>query len=270
MAWSIFKQGGGNDVAIAWAHQFLKRLGAPDTPGNVEFIYQWEKAEGGGGKFNPLNQGPVKGKPYLTTTGSQYGGGAADFASWDAGIEGAVDFLHYSHYKGVLDGLMNNNPVSARAALWQSPWAASHYGYGKNWPNVGLPGNAMSILPLPSGGNVTPGPMGTGNSSAEQDKCLIGFTNPTPSILGGGGYTCFFTKTNARALIGGWFIAAGGIIILAGVLRLAGPAFANSVGVTNAKKAVAFIPGGHVIAGISKAPVSTRTGLSRKEIVSEK
>lgn len=195
MAWSIFKEGGGPEVAVGWAHQLLQKLGAPDTPGNVEFIYQWEKAEGGGGKYNPLNQGPVAGKPWLTTTGEQYGGGAADFASWDAGLQGAYDFLHYNYYKGVLAGLMSNNPTAARSALWASPWAASHYGYGKNWPFVSIPGGTPV---LPVGGGVGTGGIDTTNAIdvAAMDTCAWKINGPI------GFDYCVISKKQLRALAG--------------------------------------------------------------------
>ncbi len=137
--WSVFQQGGGDTVAENWAVDLLNSLGAPASPGNVQFIYDWEKAEGGGGKFNPLNQGPVPGHPELTSTGQQYGGGASDFVSWEAGLTGAADYINMGAYSGVLEGLKSNNPEAAKEALWASPWAASHYGYGANWPDTAPP-----------------------------------------------------------------------------------------------------------------------------------
>lgn len=90
MAWSIFKEGGGKGTAQAWAQSLLQAIGAPVTPSNTQVIYDWEVSEGGGGKYNPLNQGPVPGHPELTTTGSQFGGGAADYKSYSAGDRKSV------------------------------------------------------------------------------------------------------------------------------------------------------------------------------------
>lgn len=165
MAWSIFKEGGGKQVAVGWAHQLLQAIGAPESAGNVQFVYDWELAEGGGGKYNPLNQGPVPGHPELTTTGSQYGGGAADFASWNAGIQGAADYLNMGNYKGILTDLRSNNPTGARNALIASPWAASHYGGGSQFPNSAIPGGTP-VLP------------GTGTVSATGTTVPAGFSNP--------------------------------------------------------------------------------------------
>jgi len=144
--WSIFKQGGGDSAAVGWAQGLLQALGAPVTPGNLQFVYDWEVSEGGGGKYNPLNQGPVPGQPQLTTTGSQYGGGAADFASPAAGIQGAVAYLNMGNYAGVKNALMNNDPAAARRALIASPWAGGHYGGGSGFSSKPVPAGAAQAL----------------------------------------------------------------------------------------------------------------------------
>ena len=147
MPWSIFTQGGGKGAARTWARDLLQKIGAPLTAGNEQFVYDWEVSEGGGGKFNPLNQGPVPGKPSLTTTGQQYGGGAADYASWDAGLTGAADYLAMPAYAGVTSALLAGQPAQARAALIASPWAHSHYGGGSGFSNEALPGHASALAP---------------------------------------------------------------------------------------------------------------------------
>lgn len=250
MAWSIFTDGGGDSVAVAWARQLLQRINAPVTPGNIEFIYQWEKAEGGGGKYNPLNQGPVPNDPTLTTTGSQYGGGAADYASWDAGLVGATDYLNMPNYTAVLAALKANDPNGARQALWASPWAASHYGYGANWPNVPLPGNSSTAVPIDFGtgagtgsSTTTASDTGTAESIGYNAKtCAWGIATPSisggiqPGLQGwkqlwdkffGGGNKpsppsgiCFLSNSAARALIGGMIIGSGAIITGLGVVTL--------------------------------------------------
>jgi hypothetical protein len=233
MAWSIFTDGGGDSVAVSWAKQLLQTIGAPVTPGNTEFIYQWEQSEGGGGEYNPLNQGPVPGQPQLTTSGSQYGGGAADYASWQAGLTGSAAYLNMPNYAAVLADLKANNPVGARTALWNSPWASSHYGYGTDWSDATLPGNSSTINPL----NLTnPPSTTTGGASpasttaaASSDTCMLGTSSSTtihlfdllpfgtnPTI----GPFCLFSKTNARALLGGMILTAGGLITLYGVVTL--------------------------------------------------
>lgn len=136
--WSIFSNG-GNAAAQTWAQDLLSKMGAPATPANLKMVYDWEKSEGGGGKFNPLNQGPVPGHPELSG-GSQYGGGAASYVSYDAGLQGAVDYLNMPNYTQVRADLMAGQGDAAAQALWASPWAESHYGNGANWSNAAYGG----------------------------------------------------------------------------------------------------------------------------------
>lgn len=155
MAWSIFQQGGGDPAAVQWAHDLESMLGIQQSDANTQFIYDWEKSEGGGGKYNPLNQGPVPGHPELTTTGEQYGGGAADYASYGAGLQGAVDYLHMSNYTHVLSSLQAGDAAGARSALIASPWASSHYGGGANFSNAPVPNGTQqltSAMTTPGGG----------------------------------------------------------------------------------------------------------------------
>lgn len=139
MAWSVFSQPQGDLLAEQYAIEALQSIGAPTTPGNIQFMYQWQKSEGGGGKFNPLNFGPVPGVSELTSTGSQYGGGAADYVSWNASLAGFMAYMNMPNFQPIAQALRANNPNQAKMALWQSPWAASHYGYGSGWNNSGLP-----------------------------------------------------------------------------------------------------------------------------------
>lgn len=245
MAWSIFREGGGDNVAVAWAQQFLTKIGAPVTPGNTEFVYQWEKSEGGGGKYNPLNTGGVYGHPELTTTGEQYGGGANDFASWDAGLTGSainVQTPGPDNYPAIVTALRNNNPAGARQALWSSGWAASHYGYGSNWSHAALPGNSGNIVP-PSffqGGDATPAKQGHGPdcnlyTGKMKDACIAankvaGYDasgNPLPGSSSSGDNGAIniagisiLSKSQARAVIGAGILVAGGTLMTLGILAL--------------------------------------------------
>lgn len=255
MAWSIFTQGGGDQVAVGWAQQFLTALGAPVTPGNVQFVYDWEKSEGGGGKYNPLNTGPVAQHPEWTTTGEQFGGGAADYASWDAGIMGPVYYLeHYQQgtYSKILTALRNNDPVGARAALWASPWAASHYGNGTNWANVAVPGG-KPILP----GSGVSGEAGAGGGSgstvdtvATDDTCAWKVKVPVASsvpIVGGLSTTCLISKTQVRSLLGLVLIGSGVLVGLVGAVLLVSYGLRESALGKSAVQAVsAVIPAGRV------------------------
>ena len=222
MAWSIFSDGGGNGAAVTWADELLTQASAQwgvnvDTPGNEQFVYDWEKSEGGGGKFNPLNQGPVPGAPQLTSTGSQYGGGAADFVSVGAGITGALDYIDMPAYSGVKAGLEANQPAAARSALIASPWAASHYGNGADFSTAALPGQASAI--------VDTGSSSTGSTSAELTSGLNfnpldGFGIPG-AIIGSAS-----SSVTGDIMKGGTFllaVGAGVALIVLGLFKTADP-----------------------------------------------
>jgi hypothetical protein len=260
MAWSIFSDGGGQEVAVGWAQQLLKLTGAPVTPGNTQFVYDWEVSEGGGGKFNPLNQGPVPGKPQWTTTGSQYGGGAADFASWQTGLLGASAYLHMPAYAGVLAGLRANDPVAARSALIASPWAASHYGGGANFSSAPVPGGKPVLPPLGAGG-ITGGAggVGAGISGGGADPCLLGWT-PIKSVIGiGPEGPCLFSRTNARALIGGLVIGGSLALSLGGVVVLVATAFTRTGAAGKVIQVAGVVPGtGRVAAAAGKVAAGAK------------
>src|SRR6266567_2752560 len=103
MPWSIFQQGGGPGAAATWSEEALRRIGAPANTPNKQLIYDWEVSEGGGGAYNPLNEGPDPGKPWLSG-GSHYGGGSA-FS--DAPLPG-----HKSALKGIKGNLLPGGPGS--------------------------------------------------------------------------------------------------------------------------------------------------------------
>lgn len=237
MAWSIFTQGGGDGAAAAWAKDELtldsQAWGVNvDTPGNEQFVYDWEKSEGGGGVWNPVNQGPDPAHPELTTTGSQYGGGAADYASLGAGLQGTLDYLDMPYYSGVKAGLMNNDPAAARAALIASPWAASHYNNGSSFSTAPLPGQAATLT---SGSSVSgalgqalpflfgPGGVGVGAAVGGASAVAGGASSGlTGSIKKGGAYLI---------LVGG-----GAALVVAGFFKMANPGQSIRTTVTSAAK----------------------------------
>jgi hypothetical protein len=224
MAWSVFTQGGGDGAALTWAQQLLTALGAPVTPGNEQFIYDWEQSEGGGGQYNPLNQGPVPGQPQLTSTGSQYGGGAADYVSYAAGIQGAVDYLNMSNYTAVKQALDNNDPNGAKSALIASPWAASHYGEGASFSNAPLPGQASSLLD--TNGGVEAASTGTAESTNWLSDLLSGkpqgFSELFGNLFSGSSATSNVSADIKQWLVRGSLIVFGAIIIIIGLIKMTG------------------------------------------------
>lgn len=152
MAWSIFSNG-GDAAAVEFGRDLLVLLEAPVNTSTLTFMYQWQHSEGGGGKWSPMNCGPLTkaqcaawGLPFPvdSLTGEQYGGGAADYASRVDGLHATADYLHMSNYSAVLAALRSGDGTAARHALINSPWAASHYGNGTNWSMVNLPAGTQT------------------------------------------------------------------------------------------------------------------------------
>jgi hypothetical protein len=224
VSWSIFSNGGGDGAALTWAQNFLKALGAPVTAGNEQFVYDWEQSEGGGGAYNPLNQGPVPGNSSLTSTGSQYGGGAADYVSYAAGIQGSVDYLNMSNFTSIKAALMANNPTGAKQALIDSPWASSHYGYGSSFSNAPLPGQATSLIG--NAGNTQTASNTTGSVQGANWLTNLfsvgGQEQDLQQLLGVGGTKSPLASTMQKFAVRAGFILLGGIVLLIGLLRLTG------------------------------------------------
>lgn len=205
MAWSIFQQGGGDGAAVTWAKNLLALIGAPQSPGNVQVVYDWERSEGSGGQYNPLNQGPTPGHPDWSG-GSQYGGGASDYTSWQTGLQGAASYLNMSSYAGIRTALVNNNPQQARANIISSPWAASHYSGGSAFSSAPLPGQATALGP---GGTVQQTGVTSDLAGAAAGGLLSGLT---------GGFGTDVVDLVER----GALILFGGILVIMGLLRFTG------------------------------------------------
>jgi hypothetical protein len=225
MAWSIFSEGGGEGAAVTWAKNFLSALGVPQSNANVTFVYDWEKSEGGGGKYNPLNQGPVPGHSELTTTGQQYGGGAADYASWQAGVTGAVDYLHMQNYGGILDALKRSDYAGAKSALVASPWAASHYGGGSTFSGATPPGAA----PLAGGTQATTAGLtipGLGGISVS--GVMQGIMDTFLKAIGLGSMKDMFERLG--------LIILGFVLVIVGIHLLAGGNAGQAINITTSSE----------------------------------
>jgi hypothetical protein len=88
MVYSVFNQPGGPVFAEALAVEILKGGHLPVTTSNVQFLYNWMKAEGGGGNNNPLNT--TLREPGSTTFNSA---GVQNFTSTDQGIQATLSTL---------------------------------------------------------------------------------------------------------------------------------------------------------------------------------
>jgi murein DD-endopeptidase MepM/ murein hydrolase activator NlpD len=122
-----------------WAVDFLAQLGnAQPSADTVAMVVEWTLAEDSGdGAFarnNPLNTT----QPGFAENATINGDGVKGYADREAGLAAAVHTVTNGLYNDVVAALQANDAEGARRALWASPWAGSHYGYGASWPRYAI------------------------------------------------------------------------------------------------------------------------------------
>lgn len=104
------------------------------TPATVQMIVQWTIAEDAGdgafARHNPLNTTQAG----YNETHAINDDGVRGYATYADGLAATLQTLSYGYYVDIVAALRANDPDAARRALWASPWASSHYGWGQNWP----------------------------------------------------------------------------------------------------------------------------------------
>lgn len=129
-------------------------------------------------------------------------------------------------------------------------------------------GNAATVSGWASSGK-WPQSAGSSSGGAQQatltsadtslaNECLVGIPNPAHSlpVIGGlfsSNLTCLFSKSEARALVGGLVMVASGTVALVGVLILAAYGLKKSGALEGAAKVASVLPAGRgVAAGLSR------------------
>lgn len=117
-----------------WAKLVLVYGGWPVTEVNVTVMVQWMREENGPDNWfnrnNPMNNGQ----------GSGGGSGLGSYDSLDTAAYYAAENLRRSIYAPIAAGLADGTSAERTAqAIWASPWATSHYGYGTNWSTSPVP-----------------------------------------------------------------------------------------------------------------------------------
>lgn len=150
---------------------------------------------------------------------------------------------------------------NARAAVRLS--GNSLAGVNSNWSgdlqNISVPGfNPASHLPP---GSFGPGVSGTIGSAPPDPGCLIGFPGFSLPIVGGGlGQACLLRRSQARAIIGGLLIAAGGVAGMVGLGILVSAVGRKTPLAAKAEQAAsAATPGGKAAAAAGAATSATGT-----------
>jgi len=117
-----------------WATLVLVYGGWPVTEANVTVMVQWMREENGPDNWfnrnNPMNNGQ----------GSGGGSGLGSYDTLDTAAYYAAENLLRSIYAPIAAGLADGTSAERTAqAIWASPWATSHYGYGANWTTSPVP-----------------------------------------------------------------------------------------------------------------------------------
>jgi hypothetical protein len=137
----------GPDTLVAsgtnydWAKLVLVFGDWPVTDENVRFMVEWMREENGPDNWwnrnNPLNNG----------YGSGGGSGLGSYASLVDAARYAASNLHKrTFYADIVASLEAGTSADATArAVWASPWAESHYGFGTWWSTSRVP-----VVPAPA------------------------------------------------------------------------------------------------------------------------
>src|SRR2546429_3801731 len=114
-----------NPTRHQWAATVLRALGIHQTPGAIQALVGWAKAEGGhwnnDARYNPLNT--TQPMPGAGNTGTQ--GNIKVFRSWDQGIQATVKTLTNGRYGSILNALRAGDPARVAQAIGSSPWGTS-------------------------------------------------------------------------------------------------------------------------------------------------
>jgi cell wall-associated NlpC family hydrolase len=107
-------------------------------------VVEWTLAEdSGSGAFernNPLNTT----QPGFAENVTINSDGVKGYETREAGLSAAVHTITNGLYNDVVAALLANDAESAKRALWASPWAGSHYGYGASWPAYQMEGTQVA------------------------------------------------------------------------------------------------------------------------------
>lgn len=132
----------------AWAVAFLGALGnVRPTPETVAMVVEWTLAEDSGGGAFARNNSLNTTQPGFSENATINGDGVKGYADWQSGLDAAVHTVTNGLYGDVVAALQANDAEGAKRALWASPWAGSHYGYGASWPQYQI---AQQTVPAPA------------------------------------------------------------------------------------------------------------------------
>lgn len=105
----------------SWAATLLKQLGIHQTPGAVQGLVGWARAEGGNwnndARFNPLNT--TQHAPGASSINSV---GVKSYKNWTQGLNATVETLRNGRYEPILAALRSGDATAVANAIGKTPW----------------------------------------------------------------------------------------------------------------------------------------------------
>ena len=148
-----------------WAVGVLHAIGAPVTPQNLRALLAWQRAEGGGARFNPLNT--TQGARGATNYNSV---GVKNFTSEQQGIQATAKTLLNGHYGNIV-GLLRSGQSTAE----QVATAVAHSPWGTGSGVLRVLGSGPVDLPHSAAPQPHPGVPAPGNNMAAMRQALAGY-----------------------------------------------------------------------------------------------
>lgn len=179
----------------------------------------------------------------------------------------------------ILGGYYAKYGAAGAAAAWYSGQPDPNKTYG-NPPVYKYVASVLALMakaPANAGGTGSAPPVSDGvdtttTGSTAQDALSLGSSKPPNCLFGfsaGFGYVCLLTYGQARALLGGLLLTAGGIVSAGGLIILASYGIKRSGALDQVAAAAGVIPGaGGIAAGAAKGSArikSSGTGAAARQ-----
>lgn len=219
----------------AWAALLLKDVGAKVTPNNVQNVMRWMSAE------NPPKNWANRNNPLNASLNTNAEDGTGAYSDLTTGAHNTANMI-VAGYKGgaigdtIYNALMNDVPPDQfSVAVVDSNWSSNHYGVASAGSDKAAPGRLASYfqsIPVPAvisadnansgSGTVSPANPGEikGSNGVKSTGCSgKGDIMHFDGLLGVGKWK--ITACQGKAMIAGFGVIAGAVILLVGANLLA-------------------------------------------------
>jgi murein DD-endopeptidase MepM/ murein hydrolase activator NlpD len=113
-------------------------------------VVEWSIAEDGSNGAIERNNVWNTTQDGFNNTGCNMPDCVREYPTWEDGLAATVHTLTNGYYDEVVIGLQTNDPQRFKAGLIASPWAASHYNYGVDWPTAYQVVSSGKADPIPN------------------------------------------------------------------------------------------------------------------------